>query len=247
MTSGNLSEEPIAIDNQEAVRRLRGSPTDSSSTTAKSWSGATTPFSAWRAGEAASSGVRAATCQCPPPAIDTPPVLAVGGELKNTVCLTRGHLAFLSQHVGDLENAEAFRFFEEAIAHLRRMLGVDPQVIAHDLHPDYLSTQWACAQAGRKLVAVQHHHAHVASCMAENRLEGRVIGFALDGTGYGTDGRIWGGEVLTADYRSFERLAHFAYVPMPGGPRRFASPGGWRSATWSRTSDAASWISLSTS
>ena len=123
---------------------------------------------------------------------------------------------------------EAYGFFEETIAHLQEMLGIAPQVIAHDLHPDYLSTQWASAQTERKRVGVQHHHAHVAACMAENRLEGRVIGFALDGTGYGTDGRIWGGEVLVADYRSFERLAHLAYLPMPGGAAAIREP--WRMA-----------------
>jgi hydrogenase maturation protein HypF len=157
-----------------------------------------------------------------------PPILAVGGELKNTVCLTKGANAFLSQHIGDLENVESFRFFEEVIAHLKRILEIQPRVIAHDLHPDYFSTRWARAQAGLPLIGVQHHHAHVAACMAENHLEGRVIGFALDGTGYGTDGHIWGGEVVLADYHSFDRAAHFNYVPMPGGAAAIREP--WRMA-----------------
>jgi hydrogenase maturation protein HypF len=229
MTSGNLSEEPIAIGNEEALRRLHG---------------IADAFllhdrdilircddSVLRMAGGRPRQVRRARGYVPVPLLlsqDAPPILAVGGELKNTVCLTRGRFAFLSQHVGDLENAETYAFFDETIAHLRRMLGVDPEVIAHDLHPDYLSTRWARAQAGKRLVGVQHHHAHVAACMAENGLRGPVIGFALDGTGYGTDGLIWGGEVLLADYAGFERLAHLAYVPMPGGAAAIHEP--WRMA-----------------
>jgi hydrogenase maturation protein HypF len=159
---------------------------------------------------------------------ELPPILAGGGELKNTVCLTRGRHAFLSQHIGDLENLESYRFFEEALRHLERILDIEPRIIAHDLHPDYFSTRWAVAQTGVELIGVQHHHAHIASCMAENHLEGQVIGFALDGTGYGTDGQVWGGEVLVADYADFERVAHFAYVPLPGGAAAIQEP--WRMA-----------------
>jgi len=107
---------------------------------------------------------------------------------------------------------------------LKRILEIEPEVVAYDLHPDYFATRWALAQHGVKLVGVQHHHAHIASCMAENHLDGPVIGFALDGTGYGADGQIWGGEVLVADYREFRRLAHFAYVPMPGGAAAIHEP-----------------------
>src|SRR5258707_331327 len=156
------------------------------------------------------------------------PVLAVGGELKNTVCVVRGSEAFLSQHVGDLENLEGYRFFEEAVQHLQRILQTEPKVIAHDLHPDYFSTKWAQERTGVELVGVQHHHAHVAACMAENHLDGKVIGIALDGTGYGTDGAIWGGEVLVADYAGFERAGHFEYVPLPGGAAAIHEP--WRMA-----------------
>jgi hydrogenase maturation protein HypF len=159
---------------------------------------------------------------------DQPSVLAVGGELKNTICLTKGKLAFLSQHVGDLENVESYGFFNEAIQHLERILEIRPEIIAYDLHPDYFSTKWALQQSGAKLVGVQHHHAHIASCMAENHLEGRVIGFALDGTGYGTDGHIWGGEVLVGGYADFKRAAHFEYVPLPGGEASIREP--WRMA-----------------
>jgi hydrogenase maturation protein HypF len=151
-------------------------------------------------------------------------VLAVGGELKNAVCLTRGREAFLSQHIGDLENLESYKFFESTVAGLKRILEVAPQTLAYDLHPDYFSTRWALAQEGMELVGVQHHHAHIASCMAESQLDGRVIGLALDGTGYGSDGKIWGGEVLVCHYRGFERLAHLDYIPMPGGSAAIVEP-----------------------
>jgi hydrogenase maturation protein HypF len=159
---------------------------------------------------------------------DQPSVLAVGGELKNTICLTKGKHAFLSQHVGDLENVESYSFFHEVVRHLERILEIRPEIVAYDLHPDYFSTKWALQQSGAKLVGVQHHHAHIASCMAENHLEGRVIGFALDGTGYGTDGNIWGGELLITGYEGFERAAHFEYVPLPGGEAAIREP--WRMA-----------------
>jgi hydrogenase maturation protein HypF len=229
MTSGNVSEEPIAAGNQEAVDRLHE----------------LADFflvhnrdilrrcddSVVRASGGRVRQLRRSRGYVPVPVFlgdEMPPVLAVGGELKNTICLTRGRHAFLSQHVGDLENLAAHQFFEEAVEHLQRVLEIEPRVIAHDLHPDYFSTRWALAQKGIDLVGVQHHHAHIASCMAENHLDGKVIGFALDGTGYGTDGKVWGGEVLIADYLNFERAAHFAYVPMPGGAAAIQEP--WRMA-----------------
>ena len=159
---------------------------------------------------------------------DLPPILAVGGELKNTVCLTKGRHAFLSQHIGDLENLESYGFFETTISSFKRILEVEPQLLAYDLHPDYFSTRWALGQSSIKRVGVQHHHAHIASCMAENHLDGKVIGIALDGTGYGTDGAVWGGEVLLATYADFERVAHLDYVPMPGGAAAITEP--WRMA-----------------
>jgi hydrogenase maturation protein HypF len=159
---------------------------------------------------------------------DLPPILAVGGELKNTVCLTKGRHAFLSQHIGDLENLESYGFFETTINSFKRILEVEPQFLAYDLHPDYFSTRWALRQTNLQRVGVQHHHAHIASCMAENCLDGKVIGIALDGTGYGTDGAVWGGEILLATYADFERVAHLDYVPMPGGAAAITEP--WRMA-----------------
>jgi hydrogenase maturation protein HypF len=226
MTSGNLSEEPIAIDNREALERLHGLADfflvhnrdillrcDDSVV------------------RAAGRQLRRSRGYVPVPVFlgeEVPPILAVGGELKNTICLTKGRHAFLSQHIGDLENLESYRFFEEAEEHLRRILEIEPKVVAYDLHPDYFSTRWALARTGIERIGVQHHHAHIASCMAENHVDGKVIGVALDGTGYGTDGNIWGGEVLIADYAGFERAAHFAYVRMPGGSLAILEP--WRMA-----------------
>lgn len=227
MTSGNLSEEPIAIDNVEARSRLDGLADcfvvhnreillRCDDSVVQVVSGQTRQM-------------RRSRGFVPAPIFlhqEAPSILAVGGELKNTVCLTRGKHAFLSQHIGDLENLESYKFFEEAIAHLQNILEIKPEAIAYDLHPDYFSTKWALQQKDVPLVGVQHHHAHITSCMAENHLEGSVIGLAMDGTGYGTDGNVWGGEVLVAQYSSFERAAHFEYVPMPGGAAAIHEP--WR-------------------
>jgi hydrogenase maturation protein HypF len=225
MTSGNLSEEPIAIDNREAVNRLNGLAdyflVHNRDILLRC------DDSVVRVAGGIPRQLRRSRGFVPVPVFlkdDQPSVLAVGGELKNTICLTQGKHAFLSQHVGDLENVESYSFFHEAIQHLERTLEIRPEIIAYDLHPDYFSTKWALQQSGVKLVGVQHHHAHIASCMAENHLEGRVIGFALDGTGYGTDGNIWGGEVLLAGYEHFERAAHFGYVPLPGGAAAIREP-----------------------
>jgi len=229
MTSGNLSEEPIAIDNREAVARLPGLADFFLVHNRDILRRA--DDSVVRASGGRVRQLRRSRGYVPVPVFlneEPPPVLAVGGELKNTICLTKGRHAFLSQHIGDLENLESHRFFAEAIEHLERVLQIEPQVIAYDLHPDYFSTRWALAQKGIERVGVQHHHAHIASCMAENHLEGKVIGIALDGTGYGPDGNVWGGEVLLADYASFERAAHFAYVRMPGGAAAIHEP--WRMA-----------------
>jgi hydrogenase maturation protein HypF len=229
MTSGNLSEEPIAIDNHEAVTRLAGIAdyflVHNRNILLRC------DDSVVRAGGGRVRQIRRSRGYVPTPVelrSAVIPVLAVGGELKSAICLARGNLAFLSQHLGDLENAESFAFFEEAVEHLSEILDIEPQVIAYDLHPDYLSTKWARTQKQVRIVGVQHHHAHIASCMAENKVEGKVIGLALDGTGYGTDGQIWGGEALLADLTGFERAAHFAYVPMPGGAAAIREP--WRMA-----------------
>ncbi|MGC1434857.1 MAG: carbamoyltransferase HypF [Terriglobales bacterium] len=229
MTSGNLSEEPIAIDNCEAVTRL-SSLADYLLVHNRDIL-LRCDDSVVRVAGGVTRHLRRSRGFVPVPVFlkdEQPSVLAVGGELKNTICLTKGKHAFLSQHVGDLENVESYAFFNQAIEHLKRILEIRPEIVAYDLHPDYFSTKWALQQCGAQLLGVQHHHAHIASCMAENHLEGRVIGFALDGTGYGTDGHIWGGEVLTAGYTDFERAAHFEYVPMPGGAAVIRQP--WRMA-----------------
>lgn len=228
MTSGNRSDEPIVMDNPEAMIRLKGIADyyllhdrdiymrcDDSVT--RVLSGKTRP-------------VRRARGFVPVPIFldkPGPSVLGTGAELKNTICLTRGKEAFLSQHIGDLENLETLRSFEHAITHLEGLLEIRPELIVHDLHPNYLSTQWALRQDLPRL-AVQHHHAHIASVMAERRLDGPVIGLALDGTGYGTDGTIWGGEVLMVDGTEFQRLGHFRHVLLPGGEKAIKEP--WRMA-----------------
>ncbi len=229
MTSANLSEEPIAIDNQEAVQRLHG--------IADAFLIHNRDIlrhcddSVLRIAAGQPQQLRRSRGFVPVPvAIEhkSQPILAVGGELKNTICIIRNNEAFLSQHVGDLENLESYNVFQEAITHLQHILEVQPTVIAHDLHPDYFSTKWALEREDLQHVPVQHHHAHIASCMAENHLDGKVIGIALDGTGYGTDGAIWGGEILIADYVTFERAAHLQYVPLPGGSAAIREP--WRMA-----------------
>jgi hydrogenase maturation protein HypF len=232
MTSANLSEEPIAIDNEEALARLGGiadaflmhnreilQRCDDS--VAAIVDGA--PQLVRRARGFVPLGV-----ELP---LDAPPLLAVGGHLKNVFALARGRFAYQSQHLGDLENLTGIKFFEESLDHLMRTFEIEPRTVVHDMHPGYLSTQWAkdwARERGLPMIAVQHHHAHVVGCMAEHGLTGEVIGLALDGTGYGTDGHIWGGEVLIARLGSFERFAHLEYVPMPGGEKAIKEP--WRMA-----------------
>jgi hydrogenase maturation protein HypF len=151
--------------------------------------------------------------------------------MKSVFTLARGTDAFQSQHLGDLEDRTALEFFESALRHLRSTFEVTPEHIVHDLHPDYLSTQWAVEYARAHhltLIGVQHHHAHIASCMAEHGITDKVIGIALDGTGYGTDGTVWGGEVMLADLCEFKRVAHLRPLPMPGGARVIEQP--WRMA-----------------
>ena len=161
------------------------------------------------------------------------PVLGCGAELKSTFCLARGPHAFLSHHIGDLENAETLRSFTEGVAHYRRLFDVEPAVVAHDLHPEYLSTKYAQELTGVERVGVQHHHAHLASCLADNGEAGPVVGLACDGLGYGTDGALWGGEVLEVSLTGFRRLAHLQEVPLPGGTTAIRQP--WRmAAAWLR-------------
>ncbi|MBM2833697.1 MAG: (NiFe) hydrogenase maturation protein HypF, partial [Candidatus Brocadiaceae bacterium] len=157
------------------------------------------------------------------------PVLACGAFLKNTFCLARGNHAFLSHHIGDLENTETMNSYETAIEHYKRLFSIEPEMIAYDLHPEYLSTKYALAQRDDMFkIGVQHHHAHIVSCMAENNIHDKVIGVAFDGLGYGDDGNFWGGEFLVADLSGYERAGHLDYVPMPGGVLAIKEP--WRMA-----------------
>ena len=152
-------------------------------------------------------------------------ILACGAEDKNTFCLTKDEHAFLSQHIGDMENEETLGHFENTIELYKKLFRVEPEIIAYDMHPDYLATKYALeAGANLKLVPVQHHHAHIASCLVENGVKDRVIGVTFDGTGYGSDGSIWGGEFFTADYRDFRRVGHLEYVPLPGGEAAIRKP-----------------------
>jgi hydrogenase maturation protein HypF len=229
MTSGNLSEEPICIDNDEAFERLKGIADyflvhnrdiylRSDDSILQCMSGRTRQM-------------RRSRGFVPMPIFlqeSLSPILACGAELKNTICLTKDNRAFLSQHIGNLENLETLNFFEMTIRHLKQILQIEPEIIAYDLHPDYLSTRYALEQKGRKLIGVQHHFAHMVGCMAEQGIFNTVIGLSLDGTGYGLDGRIWGGEILLGDLSSFERRGHFAYLPMPGGGAAIKEP--WRMA-----------------
>ena len=156
-------------------------------------------------------------------------ILACGAELKNTFCLARGHSAFVSHHIGDLENLETLRSFTEGIEHYKHLFDIDPVVVAYDLHPEYLSTKYALALDNvSDKFAVQHHHAHVASCMADNQIDGEVIGIAFDGLGFGLDGKLWGGDFFVADFCDAERVAHLASVPLPGGAKSIREP--WRLA-----------------
>jgi hydrogenase maturation protein HypF len=229
MTSGNLSEEPIVSSNAQAWARLHGLADyfllhDREIQTR-------VDDSVVESFESHEYPVRRSRGYAPEPVdlgVPVQEILACGGELKNTLCLTKDHYAILSQHIGDLENLETTEFFRETLGHLRRFFRVTPRAVAYDLHPNYLSTRFALDQTGVRLIGVQHHHAHIASCMADNGIAGRVIGVALDGTGYGTDGKIWGGEFLVCDYGDFERRGHLAYVPLAGGDSAVRQP--WRSA-----------------
>jgi len=229
MTSANLSEEPIAIDNAEAFRRLGAIADDFLVHDRDILLRSDDSIVRYSAGHM--RPIRRSRGYVPVPVFlkdDMPPVLACGAELKNTVCLTRGKQAFVSQHIGDLENRATDDFFRLTVDHLRRILDIDPQIVACDLHPDYLSTRYARELDGIPCIEVQHHHAHIAACMAENKADGPVIGLSFDGTGLGTDGTVWGGEVLVADYHTFTRAAHLAPVPMPGSAAAVREP--WRMA-----------------
>ncbi len=231
MTSGNVSNEPICYDDGEATKRLHKIADYFLLHDRRIHM--RTDDSVVRVCEGREMVVRRSRGYAPAP-IKTAfkfgrQVLACGAELKSTFCLTRDQYAFVSHHIGDLENLETLRSFAEGIAHFKRLFHLEPEVVAYDLHPEYLSTKYALSQDDSLTkVAVQHHHAHIASCMADNQLDGEVIGVAMDGLGFGTDGRMWGGEFFVADFAAAERVAHLAYVPMPGGARAIREP--WRMA-----------------
>ncbi|MHB0769489.1 carbamoyltransferase HypF [Bradyrhizobium sp. 5.13L] len=242
-TSANPGGEPILIDNHEAELRLSGIAdlvvthdrdivTRADDSVAMVVAGRT-------------QFVRRARGYVPEPvrlARSVPPILAVGGALKSTVTVTRGDQAFVSQHIGDLDTAEGVRFFEETVQHLLSTLDVDPVAVVHDLHPNTASTRFAEA-SGRRLIAVQHHHAHAAAVMAEYGVEGPVLALVLDGFGQGSDGGNWGGELLACEGAHFRRIGHLAPLMMPGGDRAAREP--WRMAAsvlhgFSRGDDIAS-------
>lgn len=218
-TSGNISDEPICITNEEAFEKLNGlaeyflvhnrkivrQVDDSVVSVIKN-----KPFM-----------IRRARGYAPYPVIlhkEISPAIAVGGQLKNTVAISNGKNVFISQHIGDLDSKEAFNAFKKIISDFKDLYNVNPEYIISDLHPDYISTKFA-QSTGLKLIQVQHHYAHILSCITENNIEGEVLGISWDGTGYGTDGYIWGGEFLKVNGDKFERFAHFDYFPLPGGEK----------------------------
>jgi hydrogenase maturation protein HypF len=231
MTSGNVSDEPICYEDEDAARRLNNIADyflfhDRRIHTR-------TDDSVARVHQGREIILRRSRGYAPAP-IKTAfkferEVLACGAELKNTFCLARENYAFVSHHIGDLENLETLRSFRQGIEHYKRLFHLRPEVVAYDLHPEYLSTKYALAlDESLTKIGVQHHHAHIASCMADNGIEGEVVGVAMDGLGFGTDGRMWGGEFFVADFLEAERVAHLEYIPMPGGAKAIREP--WRMA-----------------
>lgn len=228
MTSGNVTDEPIAIDNQDAFERL-GAIADSFLVHDRDIL-VRNDDSVTRVIAGSPRPIRRSRGYVPLPVMlkePVPCVLGVGGELKNTLCLTRGRMAFMSQHLGDQSNEPAYEAFLATVQRFMRLLDVRPERIGCDLHPDYLTSQWAEAQ-DLPLMRVQHHHAHIASCLAEHQHAGPVLGLALDGTGLGNDGTVWGGEILVCDQARFARVGHLLQVPLPGGDRAIREP--WRMA-----------------
>ena len=233
LTSGNVSDEPITYLDAEALERLGGIAdwflvhdrpihVRADDSVVRRFRGRELPLRRSRGFAPQPLGL---------PWPFPRHVLACGAELKHTFCLARDGRAFISHHIGDLENYETFRSFTEGVEHFRRLFAVEPEVVAHDLHPEYLSTKYAVELDGVELEGVQHHHAHVAACLADNGEPGPVIGVAFDGLGFGADGTIWGGELLVADLEGFRRAGHLEVVPMPGGAAAIREP--WRmAAAW---------------
>jgi hydrogenase maturation protein HypF len=225
LTSGNLSDEPIAFEDGEARRRLAG--------VAEAFLDHDRPIhrrcedSVVRAEFPVRRSRGHAPEALPLPVPAERPLVAAGAELKSTFCVARGRDAFLSPHLGDLDSAAAYRAFGADLELYLEMLGVEPEVVAYDLHPEYLATKWALEQDA-KLIGVQHHHAHAVACLAEHGEEGPALALIFDGTGFGTDGTLWGGELLRCDLATFERLDSLEPVPLPGGEAAIREP--WRIA-----------------
>lgn len=231
MTSGNISDEPICYEDRDAVFRLFGVADYFLVHNRRIH--IRTDDSVARIVQDKPIVVRRSRGHSPAPVKTAfsfkAQMLACGAELKNTFCLARDNFAFISHHIGDLENLETLQSFTDGIEHCKRLFHIEPQVVAHDLHPEYLSTKYAFALPEEiRRIGVQHHHAHIASCMADNQIDGPTIGVAMDGLGFGTDGKLWGGEFLVADFREFQRRAHLAYMPLPGGRKAIEEP--WRMA-----------------
>jgi len=231
-TSGNLSEEPIVIDNDEALERLEGLADAYLLHNRDIFM--RVDDSVVRVSNGKTLFIRRSRGYVPQAIMmedEGPDVLGCGAEVKNTFTLTRGNAAIVSQHIGDMENMETVDFFGETLDNLKQVYRSAPVAVAYDLHPGYLSTQWAVkhvAEKGLKGFGIQHHYGHIASVMAEKGIKDKVIGVAFDGTGYGMDGHLWGGEFLVCDLQGFERAAHFRYVPLPGGEMAIREP--WRLA-----------------
>jgi hydrogenase maturation protein HypF len=228
MTSANFSEEPIVNENEEAVERLTGIADAFLVHNRPIYLKCDDSVTIHLLGKLRQ--LRRSRGYVPAPVYlrqSGPAVLGTGGELKNTITLLKGSHALLSQHIGDMKNFEAYRHFQHIAEHLQHLFQASPELVVHDLHPDYMTTQWAVKQ-GVPVLGVQHHHAHLASCLAENREDGPAVGLILDGTGYGIDGTIWGGEVLIGDAAGAKRFASFESMPLPGGEAAIMQP--WRAA-----------------
>jgi hydrogenase maturation protein HypF len=230
MTSGNLSDEPIAYKDDDARERLATIAEDMLTHNRDihmRCDDSVVRITAY--GEQLFRRSRGYVPEPIPLSFDFPALLlACGGQLKNTFCLGKGRQAFVSHHIGDLENLETLTSFREGIEHFQRLFDIYPEAVAYDLHPEYLATKYALDTNIPQKIGVQHHHAHIASVLAEHGLQESVIGVAADGTGYGTDGAVWGCEIMAADLLGFERLAYLAYMPLPGGEQAVRQP--WRMA-----------------
>ena len=226
MTSANVSDEPIAYEDSDARERLTAIAdlflvhdrpihmrTDDSVVRGSVFL-------------RRSRGYVPASTPLPLPA--ERPILACGAELKSTFCVAKGRRAWVGHHIGDLRNYETLQSFTSGVEHFQRLFAVQPEIVAHDLHPDYLSTRYALDRSGVEHVGVQHHHAHLAACLAEHGELGRAVGAIYDGSGYGLDGTVWGGELLVGDMRAFERVGHLRVARLPGGDRAVEQP--WRMA-----------------